>query len=205
RTIKFEAFEERRVSDPSTTVQVVTKISESDDSLPKPVTVVTSEVETQINTTTSDRRQTKVLERDTEQAVTTSTNTSQRLFLRNATQTKIVDDLRNCERERFMKLCEKYGKEELQQACQILESSNDEEDKKQFQKIKFWAYERQLGGELKVGHLIKLKGGDDSSFNTWEIKSVESNRLWVERTGYKVKPETRRIKFSNVEKIYTTS
>ncbi len=104
-----------------------------------------------------------------------------------------------------MKLCDNSGKEELQQAGQILESSNNEEDKKQFQKIKFWAYERQLGGELKVGHLIKLKGGDESSFNTWEIKSVESNHLWVERTGYKVKPETRRIKFSDVEKIYTKS
>ncbi|NES64483.1 MAG: hypothetical protein F6K24_04030 [Okeania sp. SIO2D1] len=63
-----------------------------------------------------------------------------------------------------MKLCDQSGKEELEEACQIFESSNDEEDKKQFQKIKFWAYERQLGGELKVGHLIKLKGGDDSSF-----------------------------------------
>ncbi|MDJ0516014.1 MAG: DUF3987 domain-containing protein [Trichodesmium sp. MO_231.B1] len=198
RTIKFEAFEERRVSDPSTTVQVVTKISEFGDSLPKPVMAVTSEVETQINTTTSDRRQTTVLERDTEQAVTTLTDTSHRL-------SRIVDDLKNCDRERFMKLCEKYGKEELEEACQILKSSNDEEDKKQFQKIKFWAYERQLGGELKVGHLIKLKGGGDSSFNTWEIKSVESNRLWVERTGYRVKPETRRVKLSDVENIYTKS
>ncbi|MGD1702509.1 DUF3987 domain-containing protein [Dapis sp. BLCC M229] len=198
RTIKFEAFEERRISDPSTTVQVVTKISKSGDSLPKPVTVVTSEVETQVNAATINKTQTPVIDRDTDQVVTTVTDTSQRL-------SKIVDDLRNCDREKFMMLCDKSGKEELQQACQILDSSNDEEDKKQFQKIKFWAYERQLGGELKVGHLIQLKGGDDSSFNTWEIKSVESNRLWVERTGYRVKPETRRVKFSDVEKIYTKS
>ncbi|NEQ78307.1 MAG: hypothetical protein F6K23_38185 [Okeania sp. SIO2C9] len=65
--------------------------------------------------------------------------------------------------------------------------------------------ERKLGGELKVGHLIKLKGGDDSSLNTWEIKSVESERLWVERTGRRVEPEIRRVKFSDVEKIYTKS
>ena len=200
RTIKFEAFEERKVSDPLPTAPNVKTPKTDGNSLSEPVLVKVSAVETQEIDLGGDRSQTAVMERDTDSTVPSVNNNSIKVE-------KLVEELRNCkDRAGFVDICDRDHSLGIQEACQILATSC-KEDRKQLQNIKFWTYERKLGGEIKVGNLINLKGDGNSSFNTWEIKSVEveNNCLWVERIGYKVKAETRRVKFSDVDRILTKS
>jgi len=170
--------------------------SNSSVSEPRSGSKVAGEVKPDIAGDTADKWQSG--------STSTSNSDNQDFNPQHTPQSEVFDQVKNCQsRETLAEIRFKYGSSEVGRVYNLLVKSSISDEVRQSKRIKLWLYEISLGGDLKVGKAISLKGMGDGSNNIWHIKSVESDFLWVEKYVRKREtPEVRMVQFGDVKKIH---